>query len=151
LIVILLLFMLVSALAIYNAQQLGQYPGQNFVLKQIIYFLIGIMCILALQFVDLEQISRVSLFIYIFGVILLILLEFSPASLAEPVNNAKRMFNKLPGVSLQPSEFAKLGLILYLAIIIDKHKKKNEIASIQTDLILFIKIALITALPVLFI
>src|SRR5690625_4789619 len=101
LIIILLVFIVVSILAIYNAQQLGQYPGQNFALKQTFYFLIGIMFIAALQFVDLEQLSRVSLYIYILGVLLLLLLEISPTSIAEPVNNAKRMFNKLPGFSLQ--------------------------------------------------
>lgn len=151
LIVILFLFIAVSVLAIYNAQQLGQYPGQNFALKQVIYFLIGIFCIAALQFVDLEQISRVSLYLYLFGVFLLILLEFSPASLAEPVNNAKRMFNRLPGISLQPSEFAKLGLIVYLATIINNHKIKFEQATIRTDLLLCVKIAVITIFPVFFI
>lgn len=151
LIIILLLFIVVSIISIYNAQQLGQYPGQNFALKQTIYFAIGIMFIAALQFVDLEQLNRVSLYIYIFGVFLLVLLEFSPSSLAEPVNNAKRMFNKLPGVSLQPSEFAKLGLMLYLATVINKHREKYEQPTIQTDLYLFFKVVALTILPVLFI
>lgn len=151
LIVILLLFIVVSVLAIYNAQQLGQYPGQNFALKQVIYFAIGIICIITLQFVDLDQLSRVSLYLYLFGVFLLVLLEFSPASLAEPVNNAKRMFNRLPGVSLQPSEFAKLGLIVYLATVINKHRLKFERATIRTDLLLCLKIAVLTVIPVFFI
>lgn len=151
LIIILLLLIVVSISAIYNAQQLGQYPGQNFALKQALYFLIGIMFIAALQFVDLEQLSRVSLYLYIIGVLLLVFLEFSPSSLAEPVNNAKRMFNKLPGFSLQPSEFAKLGLTLYLATIITQHKQKFERATIRTDLLLFIKMTGLTLLPVFFI
>src|SRR5690625_3017539 len=151
LIIILLLFMAISILAIYNAQQLGQYPGQNFALKQLIYFFIGIMFLLALQFADLEQLNRASVYFYILGVLLLVLLEFSPASIAEPVNNAKRMFNKLPGVSLQPSEFAKLGLILYLATVINKHKEKFEQSTVRSDLLLFFKIIVLTILPVLFI
>ncbi len=53
LIVILFIFITISILAIYNAQQLGQYHG-NFALTQAIYYAIGIAILIGLQFIDTE-------------------------------------------------------------------------------------------------
>lgn len=150
LILLLVLFIFVSLVAIYNAQQLGQYPGQNFVFKQTLYYGIGIMFVIALQFIDIEQYEKSSLYLYIFGVLLLIVLHFSPHSIAEPVNNAKSWF-KFPGISIQPSEFTKIVFILFLAATISKHKEKYTKSTIKTDLILFIKIMVFTLIPILFI
>jgi len=150
LIVILLALITVSVLAIYNAQQLGQYD-QNFALKQIIYYAIGIGLLVALQFVDLEQLSKSSLYLYIFGVLLVVILHFSPPSIARPVNNAKSWFNEIPFITIQPSEITKIVLILFLAAIIVKHKEKFVNNTFGTDLWLILKILLITVLPVMFI
>src|SRR5690625_1924401 len=150
LIVILLALITVSVLAIYNAQQLGQYD-QNFALKQIIYYEIGIGLLVALQFVDLEQLSKSSLYLYIFGVLLVVILHFSPPSIARPVNNAKSWFNEIPFITMQPSEITKIVLILFLAAIIVKHKEKFVNNTFGTDLWLILKILLITVLPVMFI
>src|SRR5690625_2102951 len=89
--IILLLFLAYSSiLSIYNAQQLGQYPD-NFALKQVFYYAIGISCLAALQFVDLEQLYKSSLYIYLIGVLSVVILYFSPHSIAKPVNNAKSL------------------------------------------------------------
>ncbi|MDY0410485.1 hypothetical protein [Paracerasibacillus soli] len=41
LIILIMCFMAVSLLAIYNAQQLQQYGGSNFVMKQFVGMLLG--------------------------------------------------------------------------------------------------------------
>ena len=151
LIVILILFITISLLAIYNAQQLGQYQGQNFVIKQILFYGLGIGFLVLLQFIESEQIQKVSIYIYIFGIILLFLLNISPESIAEQRNNAKRAFTGLPGFTLQPAEFAKLGFILYLATIVNRHKEKFVNPTLKTDFKLVGKILLITVIPVFFI
>src|SRR5690625_2463852 len=98
-IIILILLMSVSILAIYNAQQLGQYPGQNFVIKQILYYGISLCILAAMQFIDLEQLYKASMYIFIFGAFLVIALYFSPEAIAEPKNGAKSWFNnKVPFV-----------------------------------------------------
>lgn len=150
LIILVLAFMTISALAIYNAQQLGQYHD-NFVLKQIVYYIIGILFAVALQFVDLDQIYKSSLYLYIFGVVLLVALYFSPHSIARPVNNAKSWFNEIPFITIQPSEIAKVVFILFLAAIIVKHKEKFVNNTLNSDLWLIAKIILATLLPVAFI
>ncbi|MDY0395479.1 hypothetical protein RWE15_14900 [Virgibacillus halophilus] len=66
-----LLFMLfagVSLLAIYNAQQLEQYAGKNFVVLQIFWFAVGAGIVALIQLFDLEQLYKISLFcIYFWG------------------------------------------------------------------------------------
>lgn len=142
--------MCVSLIAIYNAQQLEQYIGENFVLKQIIWFTVGILIVAAFQYFDLDQLYKVSVYAYIFGVLILIALFLSPDSIGATVNGAKRGFS-LPGFSLQPSEFTKITTLIYLSAIISKHKEKFKVSSLKSDGILLLKIGAITALPVLFI
>src|SRR5699024_6143770 len=112
----------ISLLAIYSAQQVGQYPD-NFVLKQIVYLTISLCVFAAIQFADLEQMKKLSLPIFIIGVFSLIVLKFAPTSIARPINNAKSWF-QLPGFSVQPAEFVKIALILFLAAIIVNHQRK---------------------------
>src|SRR5690625_3899198 len=81
LIIILLMFISVSLVAIFNAQQLEQYIGENFVLKQLVWFSVGILISCAIQFIDLEQLYKSSIYIYGFGVIILIVLWLSPSSI----------------------------------------------------------------------
>src|SRR5699024_3321125 len=108
LIIILLAFILISVIAIYNSQQLEKYPGQIFAFRHLIYFGIGILLLILLQFVDTEILYKSSVYLYIFGVLIVVLLHFSPASIAEPVNGAKSWFNRIPFITIQPSEFTKI-------------------------------------------
>lgn len=154
LIILLILFICVSLIAIYNAQQLEQYKGENFVLKQTVWFSASIFMLAAIQFVDLDQLYKASAFIYAFGVLLLIILYVSPATIAPRINDAKSWFSfedyGLP-LSLQPSEFTKIGLIVYLAALVSKHKEKFKQSSLKTDTLLLLKIGVVTLIPILFI
>src|SRR5690625_1093183 len=93
LIILLIIFIGVSLLAIYNAQQLEQYVGENFAVKQAVWYAAGLIILVTIQFFDLEQISKASIYIYIFGVLLLVVLYFSPATIAPEINKAKSWFN----------------------------------------------------------
>lgn len=147
---LLLALMIVSILAIYNAQQLDQY-NENFAMKQTIYFAVGILFVVFVQFIDLDVIYKLSFYFYLFGVLLVMLLYISPNSIARPVNNAKSWFNELPFLTIQPSEVAKIFLILFMAQLIVKHKEKYAISTIKTDFWLVFKLLLTVAVPVAFI
>ena len=147
---LLLALMIVSILAIYNAQQLDQY-NENFALKQTIYFAVGILFVVFVQFIDLDVIYKLSFYFYLFGVLLVMLLYISPNSIARPVNNAKSWFNELPFLTIQPSEIAKIFLILFMAQLVVKHKEKYAISTIKTDFWLVLKLLLTVAVPVAFI
>lgn len=147
LILFLVFFIVTSSLAIYNAQQLEQYPD-NFVAKQLVYYAIGIGVAIAIQFIDLDQLYRSSVYLYLLGVLSLIVLHFSPEAIARPVNGAKSWFNnKVPFISIQPSEFAKIFFVLFLAYLIYRHQEKFSRQTIRTDLILIGKILLATLFP----
>ncbi|MBR3117754.1 MAG: rod shape-determining protein RodA [Oceanobacillus sp.] len=141
------LFVCVSLLSIYNAQQLEQYEGENFVLKQIVWFTIGACIVAAIQFLDLEQLQKASIYIYGISIFVLIVLLISPDSIARTINGAKSWFT-LPGLSLQPAEFTKVTTILFLSALISKHKTKYEVSSIKSDTFLLAKILLFTGIPV---
>lgn len=151
LIVLLLMFITVSLLAIYNAQQLEQYVNEgNFVIKQLVFYVAGIFILVAIQFVDLDQLYKASPFIFAFGIFILIVLRFSPEIIAREINGAKSWFTlDTIGIpfSLQPSEFTKIAFIVFLAAIVSKHKDKYKEFSLKSDSLLLGKILLATTLP----
>lgn len=147
LILLLLAFAIVSFLAVYNAQQLEQY-NTNFLIRQMLFYAVGVGIIAAVQFLDLEQLYKTSLYIYLGGVILLALLPISPDFIAREINGAKSWYTFIPGMSLQPAEFAKMSTMLFLAAVISKHKEKVEINTFKTDFQLLLKLLIYTAIPV---
>lgn len=152
-IILLILFIAVSLISIYNAQQLEQYsPGETFVLKQLIWFSAGIFIAAAIQFLDLEQLYKASGVIYGLSVIFLIVLRFSPETVARPIKGAKSWFtfSEAFPLSLQPSEFTKIGLILFLAAVISRHKKKYVNSTLTSDIYLLVKILFFTIVPTVF-
>ncbi|OEH53483.1 cell division protein [Oceanobacillus sp. E9] len=146
LILLFLGFVIISLLAIYNAQQIDQ-TNTNFVIRQIAFFGIGVCFVAAIQFIDLEQLYRGSIYIYLGGVFLLGLLLISPDAIAREINGANSWFT-LPGLSIQPAEFAKMSTILFLAATITGHKEKIEVQTMKTDIMLLLKLIVYTLIPV---
>ncbi|KUR59701.1 FtsW/RodA/SpoVE family cell cycle protein [Bacillus safensis] len=151
LIFIFLAFFAISVIAIYAAGQFGQY-GSNAWTRQIIYYMVGVICIVAINYFDLEQLEKLSLYIFIGGIMLLILLKVAPAQIgghdfAPTINGAKSWF-VLPGVgTFQPSEFMKIGLIMMLASVIGKATPKER-RRLEDDIHLLLKIAGVSIVPV---
>ncbi len=146
----LLLLFIVSCLSIYSAQKSGQYQ-ENFLLKQIIWYGVGIGIIASIITLDSDQLKKLSWYAYGFGLFLLVLLIIAPSSIAPNINGAKSWF-KVPAMgSLQPSEFVKIFLILALAKVIDDHHLKNPDKTVQTDFWLLVKLGIVTMVPVLLI
>ncbi|KMM59197.1 rod shape-determining protein RodA [Bacillus glycinifermentans] len=144
LIFILSVFLMISVVAVYAAQPsfsiLG-YPG-----KQLIFYILGIFIVAGFLYFDLEQIEKLSIYVFIMGIVLLIVLRFSPESIAPVKNGAKSWFQLGP-VTLQPSEFMKIGLIMMLASVISKASPKGS-RSMREDVHLLLKIAGYSAVPV---
>ncbi|MEK5503801.1 FtsW/RodA/SpoVE family cell cycle protein [Bacillus sp. FSL M8-0168] len=144
LIFILSVFLIISVVAVYAAQpsfSLLGYPG-----KQLIFYILGIFIIAGFLYFDLEQIEKLSIYVFIMGIVLLIVLKFSPESIAPVKNGAKSWFQLGP-VTLQPSEFMKIGLIMMLASVISKASPKGS-RSMREDVHLLLKIAGYSAVPV---
>ncbi|WP_144556314.1 FtsW/RodA/SpoVE family cell cycle protein [Bacillus pumilus] len=151
LIFIFLAFFAISVIAIYAAGQFGQY-GTNAWTRQIIYYMVGVICIVAINYFDLEQLEKLSLYIFIGGILLLLFLKVAPAKIGSydfaPIKNGAKSWFVIPGVgTLQPSEFMKIGLIMMLASVIGKSTPRGK-RTLEDDIFLLLKIAGVSAVPV---
>ncbi|WP_251555315.1 FtsW/RodA/SpoVE family cell cycle protein [Neobacillus muris] len=143
---LLFLFFLISCAAIYSAQGTDQY-GQNFLVMQVFWYAVGTIIILVSLLFDSCQYRKLSWVFYGFGLFLLIALYLAPDSIAPERNGAKSWF-VIEGLgSIQPSEFVKVFLILALSRVIVSHHGKNLEKSFQTDLLLFLKLGVVTIVP----
>ncbi|TCN18018.1 FtsW/RodA/SpoVE family cell cycle protein [Mesobacillus foraminis] len=143
---ILLILFLVSCAAIYSAQNTGQYE-ENFLFKQIFWYVVGAGIISVTMFFDSEDFQKLAWIFYGFGVLLLVALFLAPSGIAPYINGAKSWFVIEPIGSIQPSEFMKIFLIIALSRAIVSHNQHTDVKTIKSDLSLFLKLGLITALP----
>ncbi|MHB1000953.1 MAG: putative lipid II flippase FtsW [Armatimonadota bacterium] len=99
--------------------------------KQMIYAVIGIVAMLltmaSLKYWKLKNFAMVFLVLSIVSLVLV----FVPG-LGVSVNGAKRWID-IAGQRIQPSEFAKLGLIIYLAAFLSS--KKREVRDVKQGLL----------------
>ncbi|WP_335872343.1 FtsW/RodA/SpoVE family cell cycle protein [Bacillus sp. 2205SS5-2] len=146
LLLLILLFFAASTMGISSAQTTGQYIT-NFVYKQGVWYVVGLGIIAVSLFFDPEQFKRLAWYLYGFGIFLLAFLLIAPESIAEERNGAKSWFILGPLGSIQPSEFMKVFLILALARVISNHHEQHIDKTIQTDMLLLVKIGITSLFP----
>lgn len=96
--------------------------------RQLIFIIVGsILGFVAYKFFDSLQKYFWIILIVISGLLILVLVP----GIAKEVNGAYRWI-KIGGIDIQPSEFAKPVLIVYLAIIISKFNKKLSLNYFKT-------------------
>ncbi len=120
LIAIVVLLFLIGIVALYSAN--GGIDGDTGeVLKQSIWFTVGVIAAFSIILIDYNMIGK--LWIPLYGIILILLVGvlFTP-----PINGATSWF-RIGSISLQPSEFAKIVLILGTAKVIEFFKKKDTL------------------------
>lgn len=107
------LLLIIGLIALYSASTSTEFSEFK---KQIMWIGIGIPLLFLLFFMDYRIIARFCPIIYIISIILLVLVLFTP-----PVNGATSWFN-IGSFSMQPAEFAKIAVILFLASTISKFR-----------------------------
>lgn len=146
LVLTLMLMCLVSVISIYSAQKSGQLD-QNFVIKQVVWYVVGV-CIIAVTIhFDSDQLKRLSWYLYGFGIFLLTFLIIAPESIAHVTKGQKSWFTVPFMGTFQPSEVMKVFLILALARTVVDHHDKFIIKTLKTDFWLLVKLGLVTLLP----
>ena len=118
------LIMLLSASAPTSLSETGDNSYQ-YVTKQAIVAAIGLVMMIALSKIDYRIFRKLKWIIYIGCIALLIAVGF--VGIGD--NGAKRWIN-IFGFSFQPSEFAKVGFILFYASLLSDMKEKNKIKKI---------------------
>lgn len=115
-----ILLVIIGMIALFSAT----YDSEDTSLqRQLIWFVICIPVVFIIIFIDYETIAKISPILYGIVLILLVIVLFT-----DPVNGATSWFN-LGFLSIQPAEFAKIAVILFLALALCKiqEKGKNEI------------------------
>lgn len=140
--VFLSLFIIISLVSIYSAETILSY-NNHFFIKQIIWYSLGIVLIFLLTKIDNKIIYKYSIYLYILGNILLLLLLF----FGNEVNNARCWF-MIPYIgSFQPSEFMKIILIIVLSKTTSEFNQKYNSPTIKEEFIFLLKILGIVAIP----
>ena len=136
---ILIIFFIVGVNSIYSFTTFLTKDTYSLVLRQSIFYTLGIFCILLMLKINPKVLLDYSFYIYIINTILLVLVLF----IGSEVNGAKAWFS-IPVIgTFQPSEFMKIGLILFLARVIDEQKLKTW----KDEVVLIIKVLIITLIP----
>lgn len=120
-IIVVILITSISLLVISSAVHVNLPENRAYfyyVKMQFIWFLLGLVVMTAVTAVDYHTLERFSTIIYIGNLVFLIAVFLFP-----PVNGSQRWI-RLGGSSLQPSEFAKVSLIITLAKLLSK-KQEN--------------------------
>ncbi|GGB12557.1 rod shape-determining protein RodA [Macrococcus hajekii] len=140
LLVLLIAFATVSITVITSAMA-GQQYETNFAERQIMYYILGFIIALSLMFVSPRRLRQFSWPVYLIGNLALIGLFILPESSFTPIINGAKSWYRIGPISLQPSEFMKIILMLILANITYRHNRFTFNKTIQTDFNLILKIA----------
>ena len=139
----LFIFFIISIISIYSTKRLLSVQYSNLWLKQIAWYIIGIILAFFTMNYGNKFFYNNAYILYTIGVILLALV----IPFGYTVNNATCWF-KLPFIgTLQPSEFMKIFLIIIISRMITDFNDKYNNPSITDELLFILKILLIVFIP----
>lgn len=108
----------IGLIALFSATQETGYSEFK---KQIMWFCVSIPVIIFVMLIDYNAIAKVSTFFYGFFVVLLIAVLFT-----KPINGATSWFEITDTLKFQPSELAKIFVIMFLSTVMVKIQEKNK-------------------------
>lgn len=140
-------FAIISLVAIYSVS--GQYAGGDslsYPKRQLLFYVVGFIAMAVIAAIDFEMLEKWTLAFYIFGMLLLIAVEF----MGEDKYGAKRWL-EIPIINydIQPSEFMKFFLVLHISVLLARLGKQR--LSFKDSIGVTLKILFYTALPLLLI
>lgn len=139
----LFIFFIISIMSIYSASMYLSKSLGNLVIKQSLWYIVGIVFIFIIMKFKIKIIYDYAWYIYLIHLVLL-----AGLLLIGPVINGSRCWYVINGVgSFQPSEFMKISLILILSKMIDSYKNNYKDLSILDEFKLICLILLIVLLP----
>ena len=112
-----ILLLAIGLVALFSATQNSDYEELK---KQVMWLGISIPIMVVVILIDYEFLVKISPLLYGVSLILLIAVLFT-----EPINGATSWFNIGP-FSMQPAEFAKIAIVLFLADVIVKIQRKGK-------------------------
>ena len=100
--------------------------GAHYLMLQLVWCALGFVLCVAATALDYQLLKKVAWPLFIFALVLLVLVLLPlPHGITKKINGAHRWFI-LPGMRLQPSEFAKLALVIMLAWYGDRYQRQMQ-------------------------
>lgn len=112
-----IILIVIGLFALYSASNASDLEDLK---KQVIWIIISIPILIITIFADYKVMAKLGIWFYIISIILLLAVLLTSA-----INGATSWFNLGP-VSIQPAEFAKIAVVLFLAQVMSK-MSANEI------------------------
>lgn len=133
----LIAFFIISVITIYSTLDYISLEN-NILIKQIIFYIIGFFIIGVMLFIKTNFLVKYSFYIYFLNLLLLLYVLI----FGSYINGSKAWIELPLFGSFQPSEFMKIGLILFLAKVLNNSVKNNV-----SDFKIIIKCVLIFLAP----
>jgi rod shape determining protein RodA len=114
---------LIGTLLVYSATQPSADP-RSYLIKQLINVALGLILMVAVSLLDYRQIRLFAPIVYAVAVLGLVAV-LSP--LGTTVSGAKAWINLPAGFQVEPSEFAKIGLVLVIAVVFGELRDSGRI------------------------
>ena len=114
---------LIGTLLVYSATQPSADP-RSYLVKQLINVALGLILMVAVSLLDYRQIRLLAPIVYAVAVLGLVAV-LSP--LGTTVSGAKAWINLPAGFQVEPSEFAKIGLVLVIAVVFGELRDTGRI------------------------
>ncbi|MGW8025232.1 FtsW/RodA/SpoVE family cell cycle protein [Staphylococcus xylosus] len=143
---ILVLLAIISVTIINSAMGGGQYSA-NFSIRQILYYVLGGLIACLIMLVSPKKLMKYTYLLYFLLCAALFILIIIPETPITPIINGAKSWYKLGPLSVQPSEFMKIVLMLALAKLVSRHNQFTFNKSLETDFKLLLKIAGISVIP----
>ncbi|QHW37493.1 rod shape-determining protein RodA [Staphylococcus ursi] len=147
LIALITILCIISVTTIHSAMGGGQY-SLDFGVRQIFYYILGAIIAFMIMLFSPKKIRNYTYMVYIIFNILLFGLIILPESSITPVINGAKSWYRFGPISIQPSEFMKIVLILVISKVVAQHNRFTFNKSFQTDVMLLLKIAGVSLVPV---
>ena len=114
---------LIGTLLVYSATQPSADP-RSYLVKQLINVALGLILMVAVSLLDYRQIRLLAPIVYAVAVLGLVAV-LSP--LGTTVSGAKAWINLPAGFQVEPSEFAKIGLVLVIAVVFGEVRDSGRV------------------------
>jgi len=136
------LFILVCLLAVFGIIAITS-AMESVATNQKLFFVTGIVLMLAVAFIDYRFICKFYIVAYVLNLILLVAVFHLSSDASEATNTARWI--AVGSFSIQPSEFSKLFMIIFLSTLIDKYIDRIN------SIFMIIGIAILVVIPVILI
>ena len=128
---------IIGLIALFSATSESNY---NEFTKQVLWIVTSVIMMVIVMFIDYNVLVNLSPILYGASIILLILVLFT-----DPINGASSWF-EIGDFAFQPSEFAKIAVILFVAFVVSRVQEKGK-EEINKPLKLLLVLAIV-AIPI---